>query len=191
MPQLAVTAAAPPGLPGTPFTAWGDNRYRHYVAGATIQPGTLCEIVSGKAYPCKDAGTAGSFLPALLGVAMFDPAMENSYVTTGGTTEATFPGYAAKAMVPFCYSGEVWVQCDVTTSWPDMGVVNVWHSSNNTYNNGVFTTTAAQTTSHQEIDALEASIRGVRAEVAGTFLDGFNQSIITAVVMLNLPGGSY
>jgi hypothetical protein len=191
MPQLAVTAAAVPGVPGMPFMTWNDIRVRHYVAGATIQPGTLCEIVSGKAYPCKDSGTTTTFLPALLGVAMFDPAMENSYVTTGGTTEATFPGYAAKAMVPFAFYGEVWVQCDVTTSWPDMGVVNIKHSSTGANDQGVFTTTAAQTTAGNEIDALESNIRGVRSELAGTFVDGFNQSVITAVVMLNLPGGSY
>jgi hypothetical protein len=176
-----------------PFQSWSDIRFRHYVAGATIYPGTLCEIVSAKAYACKDAGTTTTFLPALLGVAMFDPAMENSYTIANlnTTNEATFPGYATKAMVPFCYYGEVWVQCDVTTSWPDMGVVNVWHSSDGSFNQGVFTTTAAQTTLHQEIDALEANIRGVRSELAGTFTDGFNQSIITAVVMLNLPGASY
>jgi len=191
MPQLAVTSACVPGVPGMPFSAWNDVRIRHYVAGAVIQPGTLCEVSSSKAQAVQDAGTGASFLPTLLGVAMFDPAMENSYVITGGTTEATFPGYQIKAMVPFAYYGEVWVQCDVTTSWPDMGVVNVWHSSNGTFNQGVFTTTAAQTTSHQEIDALESNIRGVRSEVAGTFVDGFNQSVITAVVMLNLPGGSY
>lgn len=190
--QLAYTRNLVPGIPGTPFGLYNELTIVSYPAGvAGILPGTAVEVSStGLLFPLKDAGTAGSFVPALVGVALNDPMMENSYPPGSGTSVVTFGGYALGQMVPVVRKGRVFVIFDGTGSWPQMGSVNVWHSSTGANLQGVFTLHATQTTAGAEIDTLVSGVVGIRPELSGTFTDGFGQSIITGIVELNLPGVS-
>jgi hypothetical protein len=188
--QLAYTRNLVPGMPGMPAGEYNDLYIVSYPAGATIQPGIAVEVISGLVYPLKDSGTTSSFLPALIGVAMFDPAMENSYPPGSGTTPVTFGGYLVNQLVPICRKGRVWVQTDAGGTWPELGAVNVWHSSDGTHLQGVFTMSATATTAGAEIDTLLSGVVGVHAGAAGSFTDGFGQTIKTAIVELNLPGAA-
>jgi hypothetical protein len=187
--QLAYTRDLVPGVPGMPYQDWNSLTIVSYPAGAVIQPGVAVELVSGLLYPLKDAGTTTTFLPKMVGVAMFDPVGgENSYPPATGTNVVSFAGYAVGQMVPVARKGQVWVQTDAGGTWPEFAAVNVWHSSDGTHNQGVFTMTAPSATAGAEIDALGAGVLGVHPAKAGTYTDGFNQSIKVAVVELNLPG---
>lgn len=185
--QLAYTRDLVPGLPGMPYSDWNDLFIVDGIAGAVIQPGVAVELISGLLYPLKDAGTTSSFLPAMVGVALRDPAMENSYPPATGTNVVSFAGYQVGQPVPVCRRGRVWVQTDNGGTWPDMAAVRVWHSSDGTHNQGVFTMTAASATAGAEIDLLLSGVVGIKASDAGAFTDGFGQTVNVAVLELNLP----
>ena len=132
-----------------------------------------------------------------LGFSIFDPAREQSLpvlgVNPGGIQTAA--GYAAQEMVPVMRSGTIYVLTDSATEqaswanpWPSLGAINVWHSSDGSHFQGVFTQLAASAVSGAEIDALPTSIIGRDPSRQATYQNGFGAVFSIAVVEINLPG---
>jgi len=169
------------------------------VAGVVIPPGVLCEtyVSSGKvlARPVNDSGTGASFLPTLAGISFLDPAsVEQAYATFAvppSGAGSTFAGYPIGFPVPFVRRGRIWVQWDGNTgvALPSNGGVQVWHSSDGSTFQGVFTTKAAQTTLHSEIDGpfgwenlFDPNL------VSGSYTDSFGNTVQILNLEINLPG---
>lgn len=160
MPQLSVSYGAIIAQPGMAFDAELSNRdVVSVVASENIPFGSFCELRSGYAslaYPLQDSTTGGSFLPESIGIAMFDPlGVEQSYVpfavpNTGAGSSAA--GWLKGQRVPFMRRGRIWVLGDGGGAPLNYGKINVWHSSDASHLQGVFTFTATQTTAGAEID---------------------------------------
>lgn len=176
------------GVPGQMFDD-GPKEVRAFPAAHDIQFGVLCEFVtvSGnrEIQMVQDSGTTGSFTPNLAGISLYDPMHEQAYANLGATPGA---GYWRKGeMVPVLRRGRVWVQFDNGGTWPEYATVNVWHSSDGTHNQGVFTMTATQTTAGAEIDAAPSTIQGIEKALAqGNFTDFSGDTVGVAVVAINL-----
>jgi hypothetical protein len=201
MPQLYYNLEPVIGVPGMPFSPATSNVVESRPALVPIPFGVALELVvsGGIEYvqPLQDAGTTSSFLPALYGVSIFDPAREQALptlgVNPGGIT--TYTGYLAGEMVPVMRSGTIYVLTDSATeqaswanAWPSLGAVNVWHSSTGANFQGVFTQLAASATSGAEIDACPTSIIGRDPGRQQTYTNGFGAVFSIAVVEINLPG---
>ena len=174
------------GLPGQ----FADNAYhevKSYAAKVAIGFGILCEIVLTSGFeeiqPVKDSGTTSTFLPVLAGVTAYDPAREQALGGGGGS-------YAAGEMVPCVRKGRVFGVFDGGGTWPTDAAVRVWHSSDGTHLQGVFTMSAASATGGAEIDLVPATqgiVIGTEPDRAsGSYPDAAGNVIQTAVVALNL-----
>lgn len=184
--QTVYNLNPPIGLPGQKFDN-GPMEVRSFPAHTDIPFGQLCEFVtvSGnrEIQVVQDAGTAGSFLPVLAGVSLINPMHEQAYVNAGGTAGA---GYWRKGeMVAVVRRGRVWAAFDGGGTWPEYAVVRVWHSSDGTHSQGVFTMTAAATTAGAEID-LAPSCLGIEAGSVQNGTDFSGDTITAAVVSINL-----
>ncbi len=204
MPQVAYNLEPIVGVPGMPFSPAGSNvvESRPALLSAGVAFGTAVELVvsGGVEYvqQLQDSGTTSSFLPALLGVAVWDPAREQALPVQGGTSSSgiqTYSGYAQYEMVPVMRSGTIYVQTDSVTqqaswanAWPSLGQVLVWHSSDGTHAQGVFTMLAASATTGAEIDECPTSIIGRDPARQVTYTNGWGATFGGAVVELNLPG---
>ena len=76
-----------------------------------------------------------------------------------GTATTTTPGNGSTASgwlkgmaVPFMRKGRIWVATDASGSQVQTGPINVWHSSDGTHAQGVFTFLATSFTVGNEID---------------------------------------
>ncbi len=201
MPQLYYNLEPIIGVPGMPFSPAQSNVVESRPALVAIPFGVAVEIVisNGAEFvqPLQDSGTTSSFLPALYGVSIYDPAREQSLpvlgVNPGGIQTAA--GYAAGEMVPVMRSGTIYVLTDSATeqsswasAWPSLGQVSVWHSSTGANFQGVFTMLAASATAGAEIDLLATSIIGRDPGRQQTYTNGFGATFSIAVVEINLPG---
>lgn len=192
--QLAYNYRSMPAQPGMPydFNATA-SVVRSYPASAVILPGTAVELMSGAVRPAQTA-TTGAPPAKMIGVAMFDPAKEQSF-PPDPHTGTSFPGYQVGEMVPVMVKGDIWVQIDGGGTWPvDFGAVNVWHSSDGSHNQGVFTESAPSATAGAEIDTCAAWVSGftpspqVSQAWTGSFTDGFGNTVKIAPLSLNFPG---
>lgn len=177
----------PAGLPGMPFDD-GPMEVRAFPAHVDCPFGLLLEIVvtSGVrgVQPVQDSGTTGSFLPNLAGISLYNPMREQAYVNAGATAGNGF--YRAGEMVPCVRRGRVWAAFDNGGTWPEYAAVRVKHNSDGSAGAGVFTMTAASTTSHAEIDTAP-SCQGIEATLAqGAYVDFSGDTIGAAVVSINL-----
>ena len=201
MPQTAYNLEPVTGVPGMPFSPASSDVVESRPALVAIPFGIAVELVvsGGVEYiqPLKDATVGGSFAPALFGVSIFDPAREQAIpdlgVNPGGISSSA--GYAAGEMVPVMRSGKIYVLTDAATqlanwtaSWPSLGQVTVWHSSNGTHAQGVFSMVGVSTTSGAEIDLCPTSIVGRDTALASLYTNGFGAVFAVAVVGINLPG---
>ena len=201
MPQLRYNLEPVIAVPGMPFSPATSNVVESRPALVAIPFGVAVELVvqGGIEYvqPLSDSGTGGSFLPALFGVSIFDPAREQSLpvlgVNPGGIQ--TSAGYAAEEMVPIMRSGTIYVVTDSATeqaswasAWPSLGQVSVWHSSDGSHFQGVFSMLSVSATSGAEIDLCPTSIIGRDTARQQTYTNGFGATFSIAVVELNLPG---
>ena len=201
MPQLNYNLEPLIGMPGMPFSPATSNVVESRPAYVAVPFGVAVElvVVAGVEYvqPLQDSGTTSSFLPALYGVSMWDPAREQSLpvqgVNPGGIQ--TYSGYAANEMVPVMRSGTIYVQTDSATeqaswanAWPSLGQVLVWHSSTGAHFQGVFTMLAASATAGAEIDECPTSIIGRDTGRQQTYTNGWGSVFSIAVVEINLPG---
>jgi hypothetical protein len=170
-------------------------------AGVVIPFGVLCETYTSGgqilARPVNDATTGGSFAPTLVGLSMgVNFGVEQSYVTfpvPPSTSGSTLAGWPVGAYVPFIRRGNLWCQWDGNTgvALPTNGTIQVWHSSDGSTFQGVFTTKAAQTTLHSEIDNSPASINVFDSnQVSGTYTDSFGNTVSIVAIEINLPGHS-
>lgn len=177
------------GMPGQRFDN-GPHEVRAFIAAEAIPFGALCEIVvtNGVRYcqRVQDSGTAGSFLPNLAGIAEYDPMREQNYVGVSGASAGS-GGYAKGEMVPCIRRGRVWVNWDgdTTTAWPEYAAIRVKHNSDGSSGAGVFTTKAAATTLHAEIDTAP-NCQGIEAALAVTSADFSGDTMATAVIAINL-----
>lgn len=184
--QTNFNVRPPMGLPGQ----WADDGLHDslpFPAHVAVPFGVLCEVVVVNGVemcqPVQDTGTAGSFLPVLAGVSLYDPMREQSYLAAPAVGGA----YKAGEMVPCARRGRVRVAFDNGGTWPTFAAVHVWHSSDGSHAQGVFTMTAASATSGAEIDTAPAGILGVEKDMAqGSYTDAFGVSLGSAVVSLNL-----
>ena len=171
------------------------------VAGVVIPPGTLCETYSssGKilARPVQDATTGASFAPALAGIAFLDPeSVEQTYVTfpvPPSNTGSSFSGYPIGFPVPFVRRGRIWAAWDgnTGTALPSNGGMQVWHSSDGTHKQGIFTTLAVSTTAGAEIDKAGAYINLFDPNlVSGEYTDSFGNVLDMVNLEINIPGHS-
>ena len=191
-----------PGQPGMLSDAgYQSQRIVTVVAGAVIAPGVLCEtyVSAGKvlARPVQDAATGGSFAPTLAGISFLDPiAVEQTYVVypvPPSNTGLSFAGYPIGFPVPFVRRGRIWAAWDGNTgvALPSNGGLQVWHSSDGSAAQGVFTTIAAQATLHSEIDAAGAYINLFDPNlVSGAYTDSFGNVLDMVNLEINLPGHS-
>lgn len=194
MPQLTYNLRSVPAVPGMPFD--GDmlgNKVQSFPAKYAVGFGIAVELNSDGTIQPAQTATTGAPPATLIGVTMYDPAREQSYPPNALTPSST-PGYAAGEMVPVMTRGTMYVAQDGGGSWSNLGVLNLWHSSDGTHNQGVFTFTAAATTSGAEIDhapawmvALKPFTTSPIADV-GSFTDGFGQTVTIGVVSINFPG---
>src|SRR5579872_1356491 len=119
-----------------------------------IQPGQIVEMDSaGNAIPLSDATTGGAFAPKIWGVV--------PYASMGGmmswalpavppsTASSTFAGYPKGTRIPILRRGRLYVLWDGNVSngaLPNLGLVNVRHSSTGANPQGVITTLAVSNT---------------------------------------------
>lgn len=201
MPQLSYPLTGNPGQPGQLF----DNE-RHNadivqaIAGVVIPPGVFVEfvLVSGAylAFPLKDSGTGGTFLPELIGVSMIDVGdaeqAYQTYTVPNAGTGSSFAGYPVGKAFPVVRRGRVWTQWDGNTGVAlplAIGAMQVWHSSTGANPQGVVTTKAAQITVGAEIDALPTACQLYDPRnFSGTYVDAFGTTTSMVVMALNLPG---
>jgi hypothetical protein len=201
MPQTAYNLEPVIAVPGMPFSPAASNVVETRPALSAIPFGVGVELVvqNGIEYiqPLQDSGTTSSFVPALYGISIFDPAREQVIPTLGVNPGGiqTAAAYAAGEMVPVLRSGTIYVQTDSSinqaswgSAWPSLGAVNVWHSSDGSHSQGVFTMLVASATSGAEIDACPTSIIGRDVARQQTYTNGFGATFSLAVVEVNLPG---
>ena len=202
MPQLSYSIG--PGV-GTAGMLYGNNRSNATIvtaiAGAIIPPGAMCELIlsSGQyvAVPLQDTGTAGSFLPKLVGVAVLDSVMAEqgyqAYTVPNTGAGSTFAGYPVGMPVGFLQSGLIWTAWDGNTGTAlplPKGAMQFWHSSNGTHLQGVATTLAASSTTGAEIDTLptgQAVFYDPR-QVSATYTDPWGVSRSAVVMSVNILG---
>lgn len=169
------------------------------LAGVVIPFGVLCELnsVTGLAQPVKDSTTGGSFAPALCGISVLDTvAVEQAYQTyqvPASGTGSSLAGYPVGYPVPFLRRGRIWASWDgnTGTALPRQGAIQVWHSSDGSHSQGIFTTLAVSATAGAEIDLSGAYI-GVWDPnlVSGAFTDSFGNVVDIVAIAINLPGHS-
>lgn len=189
--QTTFNVSPPAGMPGMPFDNMKGNDVRSFAAKVNIPFGVLCEFttlvdgVTRAIQPVNDAGTAGSFLPRLAGVSLYSAEREQAYQAAAGGGSGF---WKAGEMVPCMRKGRIWVAFDGVGTWPDYNTVNVWHSSDGSTLQGVFTMHATQTTLHSEIDNVPpAVVLGTEAALAiVSYTDGFGNTLSAAVVELDL-----
>lgn len=193
--QLAYNYRSLPAVPGMPFdmndTA---NEVRSYPAAVAVPFGVAVELTSSGVQPAQTS-TTGAPPAAMIGISVFDPAREQSFPPDPHTGVSS-TGYAAGEMVPVMVKGNIWVQTDGGGTWPaTFGTVNVWHSSDGTHPQGVFTKTAPSSTAGAEIDTAAAWVSGFTPmpqasaqSFVGTFTDGFGNTVKIAPLTVNFPG---
>ncbi len=199
MPQTAYNLEPAIAVPGMPFSPATSDVIESRPALVPIPFGVAVELVVQNdieyVQPLQDAGTGGGFTPALFGVSVYDPAREQALpvlgVNPGGIS--TPSQYAAGELVPVMRSGRIYAQTDGAanwggTAWPSLGQVRVWHSSDGTHDQGVFTMAAASATAGAEIDECPTSIIGRDVGRVQTYTNGFGATFNIAVVEINLPG---
>lgn len=184
--QTVYNLNPPIGLPGQKFDN-GPMEVRSFPAHTDIPFGTLTEFVTVSSnreiQVVQDAGTTSSFLPVLAGIALINPMHEQAYVNAGGAAGA---GYWRKGeMVAVVRRGRVWAAFDGGGTWPEYAAVRVNHNSDGSVGAGVFTMTAAQTTSHAEIDTAPSCL-GIEAGSVQNGTDFSGDTITAAVVSINL-----
>jgi hypothetical protein len=201
MPQTNVNLTPNPAQPGQPLS---NDRTSYLVrcvpAGVVVPFGVLCEVYAasnGQALcrPVQDATTGSSFLPLLGGISMLDAfAVEMGYTTYSvppSTTGSSSAGYPIGFSVPLVYRGGIWGAWDgnTGTALPLTGGIQVWHSSDGSHSQGVFTTLAAQTTLHQEIDGPLPYITVWDPFLkSGAYTDSFGNVVDIVALQINLPG---
>jgi hypothetical protein len=178
------------------------GRVSSLAQGGVIAPGTIVEMdSSGNCIPLLDATTGGAFAPKVLGVVCYDPmgAMQTwaQPAVPPSLASSTFPGYAVGVRVPILRRGRLWVLWDGSVSngaLPNLGAVNVLHSSTGAFAQGVVTTLAVSATAGHEIDVLGAYAQCWQPAAAagepaqGTFTTPFGLSYSIALMQWNLPG---
>jgi hypothetical protein len=204
MGQTSTLLAPLPGVPGKAYDYAAIQRgdIVSATAGVPIPFGVLCELSStGVAQPVKD--TNANWPPnglvsgtSMLGISMWGPEnwMEDflgnapSVPPAGGGSSTA--GYAKGARVPFMRVGRIWVAWDGTTPLARIGNVNVWHSSDGSHAQGVFTMTATATTAGAEISAAPSSMEVWNPDNTQFFngTDQFGNTVQTFVLGINLPG---
>jgi hypothetical protein len=158
MPQTSYSQNAIVAQPGMAYDMEQSNRdVVSVICNQNIPFGVLCELDSnGLLQPVQDSGTAGSFLPALAGISMFDPlGVEQSYVqfaVPASGTGSSAVGWKTGMSVPVMRKGRIWVLGDASGVATRTGNINVWHSSDGSSPQGTFTFRAVQSTLHAEID---------------------------------------
>ncbi len=186
-----------PAVAGMPFdTGDSANEIRSYPAAVAVPFGVAVELTSTGVQPAQTA-TTGAPPAKMIGISVYDPAREQSYPP--GSTGVSTTGYAVGEMVPVLVRGSIWVQGDGGGTWPaTFGAVNVWHSSDGTHNQGVFTMTAPATTAGAEIDTAAAWVSGFTpfptaqpgsdGAWTGTFTDGWGNTNKLFPLSVNFPG---
>lgn len=161
------------------------------IAAVDIPYGVLVEEITsgataGQIQPVQDTGTAGSFTPRVVGVSMLDPMREQTFVPDALTGSTPRP-YKAGEAVPVARRGSVFVQWDGGGTWGSLVKPNVWHSSDGTHSQGVFTFTGTATTAGAEIDNAPSGILAIRPQWASNVTTNFGTAGV-AVVELNFAG---
>jgi hypothetical protein len=202
-PQLNYNIEPTIAVPGMRFSPAYSDVIESRPALVPIPFGVAVEIVvsGGVEYvqPLQDSTTGGSFLPALFGVAIYDPAREQALpslgVNPGGIT--TYTGYLANEMVPVLRAGCIYVLTDSATqqaswaaAWPSLGQVKVWHSSTGANFQGVFTMLAVSSTAGSEIDLCPTTIVGRDPSRQQTYTNGWGSVFSIALVEINRPGST-
>jgi hypothetical protein len=200
MPQTTYNLTPNPAQPGQMLSNdRSASAIRTVPAGVVIPFGVLCEIYAASngqalARPVQDSGTAGTFLPNLVGISLLDPfAVEQSYVTyavPASTSGSTMVGYPIGYSVPFVYRGGIWGSWDGNTGVAlGLGAgIQVWHSSTGANPQGVFTTKAAQTTAGAEIDGPLPYLQIWDPFLkSGAYTDSFGNVIDIVALQINLP----
>lgn len=197
MPQTAYNRDAVYGVPGQPFSSNAPDVIESRPALVAIQFGVLLEIVISNSIECvqpvQDVHSAWA-TATIFGVSVFDPAREQALPAISPSTG--LPGttqYAIGEQVPVMRKGLIWVLTDGSaawsgTKWPYLSAPNVWHSSDGTHNQGVFTMAATVTTAGQEIDTCPTTIIGRYQGRAQTYSNNWSSTFNVAVVELNAPG---
>lgn len=201
MPQTTVNLTPNPAQPGQLLS--NDRSaigVRTVPAGVVVPFGVLCEVyaaTNGNALcrPVKDSTTGGSFAPALGGISILDEvAVEMGYTVYAvppSTTGSSATGYPIGYSVPLLFRGGIWGSWDgnTGTALPLTGAIQVWHSSDGTHAQGVFTTLAASATAGAEIDAAGAYITVWDPFVkSGAYTDSFGNTVDIVALNINLPG---
>jgi hypothetical protein len=166
MPQLNVPFGAILAQPGMAFDAELSNRDVVSVVAAQNTPfGSYVELRSGYAslaYPLQDSGTTTTFLPESLGIAMFDPlGVEQSYSTfavPATSSGSSAVGWLKGQKIPIMRRGRIWVLADGGGTPLNYGAINVWHSSDASHLQGVFTFTAPSAVVGAEIDVAPSCV---------------------------------
>lgn len=203
MPQTNSNLSPNPAQPGQPFS--NDRTaflVRSVPAGVVCPFGVYCEVyaaANGQALcrPVADATTGGAFVPLQGGISMLDEfAVEMGYTpyavppSTAGNTCAGYPvGYS----VPLVYRGGIWGSWDGNTGVATAisGPIQVWHSSDGTHAQGVFTTKAVSAVAGAEIDLAGAGIvQWDPNRLGGAYTDSFGNVVDIIGLQINLPGHS-
>jgi len=204
MPQTNMLLGPVPATPGMLFDEIGNcdivtGRIASTVTA--IVPGTIVELnTNGDVVPLQDSTTGGSFAPKIVGVVVYDPVggMESwvQPAIPASTASSTFAGYPSGMRIPILRRGRIWNLWDGNISngaLPNLGAVNVLHSSTGAFAQGVVTTLAVSATAGHEIDILGAYAQTFQAFAGsgepsqGTYTTPFGLSYSVALMSWTLP----
>ena len=114
--------------------------------------------------------------------------------TTNGAATTTTPGNGSTASgwlkgqaVPFMRKGRIWVATDASGSQVQTGPINVWHSSDGTHAQGVFTFLVASATGGAEIDVAPGCLAwNVGKQYSAQYTDPWGNVFSTTPVEINI-----
>lgn len=191
MPQLNYNLRSIPGVPGGRYNPTFSDLIESYPAAAVVPFGVAVQLGTDNTVRPLNTSTTGAPPAKMVGCSLFDPAREQSYPYSASANNGA---YQVGEMVPVLHRGSIYVLQDAGGTWTQLGTLNVWHSSDASHNQGVFTFTATQSTAGAEIDNVPSWCVALKPNSAnaqpfvGTFTDDFGNTWNVGLVSLNFPG---
>lgn len=182
--QQYTTFGVPTALAGTVSVTNGSasitfSQNQTLAAGAQLtfssQPGVVYQLAAA-----ITAGTAGTL------VTNYSGATNASATTTLQPTSSTSNGWKAGQAVPFLRRGRIWAAFDTGGTQARNGAVNVWHSSDGTHAQGVFTFSAVAQTAGAEIDVAPGTVVWNPDLVGLSYVDPFGNGQTVGCVEINI-----
>jgi len=189
--QSYVTWGVPTTLAGT-VTATNGSTGITFTSSQTLAQGVAI-VFSGQAGVEYFIAQATSASTSATLTTKFTGTTASGQTATLPVAGSTNVGWRAGSAAPFMRRGRIWVATDASGSAVQTGPVNVWHSSDGTHNQGVFTLQAVSATAGAEIDIAPGCLVWNQGKVytptgntGGQFTDPFGNTFSMLPVEINV-----